>query len=104
MDVEDFLKSNKPASGSRLAPFLNDLRRLRGLGYSLKQVQDYLAAQEIHVTVQNISAYLHRQQGHKPLKQTSQTINQDASTTIEGANNAKDNGEDRGPDPKGTGP
>jgi DNA-binding transcriptional MerR regulator len=92
LNVEEFLKQNKPASGSKLAPFLTDLRRLRSLGYSLKQVKSYLEAQEVYVSVQNISAYLQR---HKPINQTSQTLDQDVNITNEGENNAKDDDEDR---------
>ncbi len=92
MNVEEFLKQNKPASGSKLAPFLTDLHRLRGLGYSLKQVKSYLEAQEVYVSVQNISAYLQR---HPPINQTSQTLDQHAKMTNEGENTANDDDEDR---------
>lgn len=91
MNVEEFLKQNKPASGSKLAPFLTDLHRLRGLGYSLKQVKSYLEAQEVYVSVQNISAYLQR---HPPINQTSQTLDQHAKMTNEGENTANDDDDD----------
>ncbi|GEM_PF-2219074 len=90
MNVEDFLKQNKPASGSKLAPFLNDLRRLRSLGYSLRQVKSYLEAQEVYVSVQNISAYLQRHQDD----QTRQMPAQNANKTNEGENTAKEDDED----------
>jgi len=90
LNVEDFLKQNKPASGSKLAPFLNDLRRLRSLGYSLRQVKSYLEAQEVYVSVQNISAYLQRHQDD----QTRQMPAQNANKTNEGENTAKEDDED----------
>ncbi len=90
MNVEDFLKQNKPASGSKLAPFLTDLRRLRSLGYSLRQVKSYLEAQEVYVSVQYISAYLQRHQDD----QTRETPDWNANMTNEDENTAKDDDED----------
>jgi len=90
LNVEDFLKQNKPASGSKLAPFLSDLRRLRSLGYSLRQVKSYLEAQEVYVSVQNISAYLQRHQDD----QTHQMPVQNTNMTNEDENTAKEDDED----------
>jgi len=63
---------------------------LRSLGYSLRQVKSYLEAQEVYVSVQNISAYLQRHQDD----QTRQMPAQNANKTNEGENTAKEDDED----------
>jgi hypothetical protein len=69
LELEEFLSRVKPATRrSKLEPYLNDLRRLRELGYTLSQMQSYLAAKEIHATIQTISAYLKKKDEVQPSK------------------------------------
>lgn len=62
LDLDEFVKQNTPAarSWSKLAPYLGDMRRLRGMGYSHKQIQSYLATKGIEVSIPGISSYLKR--------------------------------------------
>lgn len=43
---------------SKLKPFDKDLRVLRSKGYTLSQMQEFLAANQVTVTAAAISAYL----------------------------------------------
>lgn len=62
MELDEFVKLHKPASTSRsrLAPYLADIYRLRRLGYSWVQVQEYLATKSVTVAFQTIAAYVKR--------------------------------------------
>lgn len=62
MDANEFLKLVSPAGKkSRLAPFLNDIEKLRTAGCTLEQVQDFLQRNGITISVSGLSAYLRRQ-------------------------------------------
>lgn len=62
MELDEFVKLHKPASTSRsrLAPYLADIYRLRRLGYSWVQVQNYLDTQGVKVAFQTVAAYVKR--------------------------------------------
>lgn len=62
MELDEFVKLHKPASTSRsrLAPYLADIYRLRRLGYSWVQVQEYLATKGVTVAFQTVAAYVKR--------------------------------------------
>lgn len=62
MNAEEFLKQVRPAGRrSRLVPFMADIRKLRQHGCTLEQVCEFLAANQVHITVAGLSAYLRRQ-------------------------------------------
>jgi len=62
MELDEFVKLHQPVSTSRscLAPYLADIYRLRRLGYSWVQVQNYLDTQGIKVAFQTVAAYVKR--------------------------------------------
>ena len=62
MELDEFVKQHKPASTSRsrLAPYLADIYRLRQLGYSWVQVQNYLDTKGVKVAFQTVAAYVKR--------------------------------------------
>ncbi|MDT4292332.1 hypothetical protein RO575_22430 [Methylomonas sp. MO1] len=73
MELEEFLSYVKPATRrSKLEPYLDDLRHLRELGYTLSQMQSYLAGKEVHATIQTISAYLKKRDGQQLSKKPDQ--------------------------------
>ena len=64
MDANEFLKRVKPAAKrSRLAPFLDDINKLRGEGCTLDQVREFLAANGVEISVAGLSKYIKRQEG-----------------------------------------
>ncbi|MDD2739451.1 MAG: hypothetical protein PHR94_11010 [Methylomonas lenta] len=73
MELDEFVKQHQPASTSRsrLAPYLSDIYRLRRLGYSWVQVQNYLDTKGVKVAFQTVAAYLkrHPEQPSEPSKQ-----------------------------------
>jgi hypothetical protein len=63
MDAEEFLKQVNPAvRRSKLAPHLEDIRKLRGSGCTLEQVCAFLASNGVTVSVAGLSSYLLRQE------------------------------------------
>jgi len=62
MELDEFVKLHQPVSTSRsrLAPYLSDIHRLRRLGYSWVQVQNYLDTQGVKVAFQTVAAYVKR--------------------------------------------
>lgn len=62
MKADEFLKQVQPASKqSRLTPYLDDLKKLREAGCTLKQVQDFLKRNDVIISVGGLAAYLQRQ-------------------------------------------
>lgn len=63
MDAEEFLKQVNPAvRRSKLAPYLEDIRKLRGSGCTLEQVCEFLSSNGVTVSVAGLSSYLLRQE------------------------------------------
>lgn len=63
MDADEFLKRVEPAAKrSRLAPFLDDIKKLRGEGCTLDQVREFLAANGVTISVAGLSKFLKRQE------------------------------------------
>lgn len=73
MNVEEFLQKSKPSvRKSAVAPFLADVRTLRTAGYSLAQVCEYLASNNVQISVAGLSAYLRRIDSKPPPPHTAQ--------------------------------
>ena len=76
MDVKDFIEHEKPSGRrlSRIAPFLEQVLRLKADGYSDDQVRAFLAANGVRVTQPTISRFVskHRNQMKKPESQAAQ--------------------------------
>lgn len=71
LSVTQFIQKNAPAGGQRssvLEPHYGNLTKLKAEGYSLKQMQDFLAGHGIEVTRAAISTFLTRKSNGKPLK------------------------------------
>lgn len=61
MDANEYLKKVPPgARRSKLAPWLEDIRKLRASDYTLEQVCTFLAANGVTITIAGLSAYLRR--------------------------------------------
>lgn len=107
MELDEFVKLHKPASTSRsrLAPYLADIYRLRRLGYSWVQVQEYLATKGVTVAFQTVAAYIkrHPEQPSDTIRQakTLQTTNTAApaiTATDRPETNQADHDEEHGDD------
>jgi hypothetical protein len=62
MNADEFLKQVTPAAQrSRLAPYGNDIAKLRDKGCSLEQVCQFLAANGVQITIAGLSKYLRKQ-------------------------------------------
>lgn len=62
MKADEFLKQVRPASKrSRLAPYIDDLIKLREAGCTLKQVQEFLGKNDVLISIGGLAAYLQRQ-------------------------------------------
>lgn len=63
MDANEFLKKVKPAAQrSRVAPFWNDITKLRGSGCTLEQVCEFLAANGVQISIAGLSKYIKRRE------------------------------------------
>lgn len=63
MDANEFLKKVTPAAQrSRLAPFWNDITKLRGSGCTLEQVCEFLAANGVQISIAGLSKYIKRRE------------------------------------------
>ena len=63
MNADEFLKSVTPArQRSRLAPHWGDIVKLRAHGYSLVQICQFLAANQVQISVAGLSQYIRRQE------------------------------------------
>ena len=61
MDANEFLKKVTPAAQrSRLAPFWNDITKLRENGCTLEQVCEFLAANGVQISIAGLSKYIKR--------------------------------------------
>lgn len=61
MDANEYLKKVAPgARRSKLAPWLEDIRKLRANDYTLEQVCAFLEANGVTITIAGLSAYLRR--------------------------------------------
>lgn len=59
MDADEFLKKITPAGKrSRLAPFWNDISKLRQSGCTLGQVCQFLAANQVQMSIGGLSKYI----------------------------------------------
>jgi hypothetical protein len=62
MDINDFVKQNAPGmKKSRLAPFANEMRRLKDLGYTDLQVRDWLAENGVEVSREAVRKFLKKE-------------------------------------------
>lgn len=83
MDADEFLKRVEPAAKrSRLAPFLDDIKKLRGEGCTLDQVREFLAANGVTISVAGLSKFLKRQE-EKPGAVPAATSAASAGTTMD---------------------
>lgn len=63
MDANEFLKKVTPAGQrSRLAPFWNDITKLRQSGCTLEQVCEFLAANDVQMSIAGLSKYIKRRE------------------------------------------
>jgi DNA-binding transcriptional MerR regulator len=63
VDAIEFLKRVKPAGPrSRLAPYWADIQYLRKAGCTLEQVREFLAENNVSVTVAGLSQYIRRRE------------------------------------------
>ena len=63
MDANEFLKKVTPAGQrSRLAPFWNDITKLRQSGCTLEQVCEFLAANGVQMSIAGLSKYIKRRE------------------------------------------
>lgn len=61
MDANEFLKKVTPAAQrSRLAPFWNDITKLRENNCTLEQVCEFLAANGVQISIAGLSKYIKR--------------------------------------------
>lgn len=63
MDANEFLKKVTPAGQrSRLAPFWNDITKLRQSGCTLEQVCEFLATNGVQMSIAGLSKYIKRRE------------------------------------------
>ena len=63
MDASEFLKKITPAAKrSRLAPFWEDIKKLRQSGCTLEQVCEFLAANGVQMSIAGLSKYIKRRE------------------------------------------
>jgi hypothetical protein len=61
VDADEFLKRITPAGKrSRLAPFWNDITKLRQHGCTLEQVCQFLATNQVQMSIAGLSKYIKR--------------------------------------------
>ncbi|WP_321969211.1 HMG-box domain-containing protein [Paraburkholderia tropica] len=87
MNVDDYLKSIKPAAQrSALAPFHADLLKLRTSGCTLSQISDFLRMHGVSVTLSTIAKYLRKQFPQRVVTAEKTVVT--TRTTQESANDA----------------
>jgi hypothetical protein len=65
--ADEFLKTITPAvQRSRLAPFWDDIVKLRAHGCSLDQVCQFLAANQVQISITGLSKYIRRREAGLP--------------------------------------
>jgi hypothetical protein len=63
VDANEFLKKVTPAvQRSRLAPFWGDITKLRDSGCTLEQVCEFLAANQVQISIAGLSKYIKRRE------------------------------------------
>lgn len=66
MDINDFLKATAPAGKrSVLEPFLEEIQMLRKRNYTLDQIRQYLAANDVEVSIPAISKFIKQHETRK---------------------------------------
>lgn len=69
MNADEFLKTVTPARPrSRLAPYWGDILKLREHGCTLEQVRQFLAANQVQISVGGLAQYIRRQEAKGTLK------------------------------------
>jgi len=69
MNADEFLKIVTPARPrSRLAPYWGDILKLREHGCTLEQVRQFLAANQVQISVGGLAQYIRRQEAKGTLK------------------------------------
>lgn len=70
MDANEYLKKIKPAAHrSRLAPFWNEITKLRQNNCTLDQVREFLAVNGVKISIAGLSNYIKRRGDH-PLRRS----------------------------------
>ena len=73
MDASEFLKKITPAGKrSRLAPYWEDIQKLRLSGCTLEQVCEFLAANGVQMSIAGLSKYIKRREEKSSLTTTPQ--------------------------------
>lgn len=63
MDADEFLKKVAPlAPRSRLAPYWGDIVKLRAHGCTLDQVREFLAVNQVQISMAGLSQYIRRRE------------------------------------------
>lgn len=66
MDINDFLSTTAPAGKrSVLEPFLEEIQMLRKRNYTLDQIRQYLAANDVEVSIPAISKFIKQHEARK---------------------------------------
>jgi len=66
MDINDFLSTTAPAGKrSVLEPFLEEIQMLRKRNYTLDQIRQYLAANDVEVSIPAISKFIKLHEARK---------------------------------------
>ena len=89
MDENEFLKKVTPAvKRSRLAPFWEDIKKLRMSGCTLEQVCEFLSINGVQMSIAGLSKYIKRREE----KASSATTPQPSNTQEEPAKNTQSEG------------
>lgn len=84
MNAADYFEKHPPSfkNRSKIAPFENDLLEYKNRGYTLIELQGYLIANGVKISLAGISAYIRRKQlkSGGNAKQTAVDCNQKKST------------------------
>jgi hypothetical protein len=69
MNADEFLSQVTPAARrSKLAPWLADIQKLRAAGCSLKQVQAFLSANNLLISLSGLAKFVSAQMQQEPAK------------------------------------
>lgn len=93
MDAATFFENRPPGfnNRSKISPFRNDILEYKKRGYTLVELQEFLAANGVKISLAGISAYIRRMQlnGGREAKQPAAEGSQTKSTSpipVTGAN------------------
>ena len=66
MDAATFFENRPPGfnNRSKISPFRNDILEYKKRGYTLVELQEFLAANDVKISLAGISAYIRRMQLH----------------------------------------